>query len=220
MKTGRARPTDTKMYTQYYLCMYTCTYKTHIYTYIFKLPHHNTLLKTRTPLALLVAKVILAGVNTVLLVDSDRASFRTLQVPCAEPSPFLRSFFLPTSPSPVPGRNAHCQLQSWLKVWRAVCGNPQLTHGAQKATGKKSQCSAEFQKPTHSNTNRWVGEQEGKCHDPTPPILPGSLFWPSQPPPLTLVLESEATQILLSGDPTSFTFQAFSMWSLSRWRLY
>lgn len=64
-----------KMYTHHYLYIYTCTPKIQIYIHIFKLPRHNTLLKTRTLLALPVAKAILAGVNTVLLVDSDRESF-------------------------------------------------------------------------------------------------------------------------------------------------
>lgn len=60
------------MYTQHFLYIWTCTYRTHVYIHLSKLPHHNTLLKTTTPLVLLVAMVILAGVNTVLLVDSGR----------------------------------------------------------------------------------------------------------------------------------------------------
>lgn len=71
------------MYTPHCLYIQTCTYRIYIYIHISKLLHHNILLKTKTPLVLLVAKVILAGVNTVLLVDSDRESFiRTLQVLC------------------------------------------------------------------------------------------------------------------------------------------
>lgn len=72
-----------KMYTPNCLYIQTCTYIFYIYIHISKLPHYNTLLKTKTPLVLLVSKVILAGVNTVLLVNSDRESFiRTLQVLC------------------------------------------------------------------------------------------------------------------------------------------
>lgn len=126
------------MCTKHYLCMHTCTYRIYIYLHISKLPHHNTLLKTfKTPLGLLVAKVTLTGVNKFYWLTQEELHLGHFKSSVEDPSLFLRFFFLPTC-SPTPGRNAHCQLQSWLNVWGALCGNSQLTHGAQKETGKKN----------------------------------------------------------------------------------
>lgn len=74
--------------------------------------------------------------------------------------------------------------------------------------------------PTHSNTNRWVGEQESKCHEPTSPIFPGSLFWSFLPAPLPPIAASEAALIPKSGDLASFTSQSFNVQSLSQLRLF
>lgn len=193
------------------LYTYTCPYRIHIYIHISKLPHHNTLLKTKMPLLLLVAKVISAGVNTVLLVDSDRGSFIRTS------GPLVRSPSLSWGPSSCPLSPHHwteMQLPAAelarsmrIPVWESSVN----TWSPKRNRKKKISVLSWIPEPTHSNTNRWVGEQESKCRDPTPPMFPGSLFWSFLPAPLPPIPASEVALLLESGDPASFISQSFSV---------
>lgn len=110
------------------------------------LPHHNTLVKSKIPLVLLVAKAILAGVNTVLLVDSDRESFIRTSGPLLRSPPFpevlqpSHSFPSTRQKCILPAAELAHGLRS--SMWESLVNTWSPKRKKEK---KKSQCSAEFQ---------------------------------------------------------------------------